>query len=148
MGVIETTEHMRKTTALLYTRYIFRIALFIFIFLWLGRESSRLYTRLYDINRSITYIHPRKVLHPLTIEKKRVGGRENPRIPGPASGRCSDASYGPCLFACSTSLPAPFRAVSTWYSHKRDQPNSARCCYRSDYVLLIRTQPKNMNHNA
>ena len=37
------------------------------------------------------------------------------------------ASYRqqPCLFAWSTSQPAPFLAVSTWYSHSRDQPNSA-----------------------
>ena len=28
-----------------------------------------------------------------------------------------------CLFACSTSLPAPSRAVSTWCCHSRDQPN-------------------------
>ena len=72
---------------------------------------------------------------------------QNSRIPGPANDRCPGASHGPCLLACSTSLPAPFRAVSTWYSHKRDQPNNA-CCCRSDYVLQIRTQPKIMNHNA
>ena len=36
-----------------------------------------------------------------------------------------------CLFACSTSLPAPSRAVSTWYLHKRDQPNNASCCCQS-----------------
>ena len=39
---------------------------------------------------------------------------QNSRIPRPASDRCPGASHGPCLFACSTSLPAPFRAVSTW----------------------------------
>ena len=52
---------------------------------------------------------------------------QNSRIPGPASDRCpsASASNGPCLFACSTSLPALFRAVSTWYSHKRDQVNSS-----------------------
>ena len=37
------------------------------------------------------------------------------------------ASYKrqPCLFAWSTSLPAPLRVVSTWCSHSRDHPNSA-----------------------
>ena len=37
-----------------------------------------------------------------------------------------------CLFAHSTSLATPFRAVSTRYSHKRDQPNSVaavKVCY-------------------
>ena len=48
----------------------------------------------------------------------------------------------PLLSKNSTSFP-PFRAVSTWYSHERAQPNSARCCCcccccrRSE--LLIRT---------
>ena len=33
-----------------------------------------------------------------------------------------------CLFARYASLPAPSRAVCTWYLHKRDQPNNASCC--------------------
>ena len=36
-----------------------------------------------------------------------------------------------CPFACATSLPAPSRAVSSWYPHKRDQPNNASCCCQS-----------------
>ena len=32
----------------------------------------------------------------------------------------------PCLFACSASLPAPPRVVSTWLPHSRDQRN--KCC--------------------
>ena len=51
-----------------------------------------------------------------------------------------------CLFACSTSLPAPPLAISTWYPQKRDQPNNASCCCQGGYVLRI--PPKNMNHNA
>ena len=46
----------------------------------------------------------------------------------------------PCLCACSTSLSAPFRAVSIWYSHKRDQPNDVSC-----YCTY---HPKHMNHDA
>lgn len=34
----------------------------------------------------------------------------------------------PYLFACSTSLPVPSYAVSTWCSHTRDQPNGANVC--------------------
>ena len=49
-----------------------------------------------------------------------MGGRHG-EIPG------QETSYKqqPCLFAWYTSVPAPFRAVSTRYSHSRDQPNSA-----------------------
>ena len=43
---------------------------------------------------------------------------------GPSEGPLSSWKQPLCLFACSTSLPAPFRAVSTWYTHKRDQPNN------------------------
>ena len=32
----------------------------------------------------------------------------------------------PCLFACSASLPAPPRVVSTWLPHSRDQ--RSKCC--------------------
>ena len=31
-----------------------------------------------------------------------------------------------CLFECSTPLPAPSRAVSTWYCYLRDKPNKLR----------------------
>ena len=34
-------------------------------------------------------------------------------------------STRPVCSLCSTSLPAPFRAVSAWYSHSRDEPNSS-----------------------
>lgn len=48
-----------------------------------------------------------------------------------------------CLFACLTSLPAPFRAVFTWYSHKRGQPNNDIFCCQSGCIQL-----KHITHNA
>ena len=124
----------------LYLVYIFRVALFIFIFCGLeGRAACALAA-------CATYeaLHLRFASDVESAFTKYL--IQNSRIPGPGSDRCPGASHGPCLFACSTSLPAPFRVVSTWYSHKRDQPNSARCCCRRD--VLLRTQPKNTNHNA
>ena len=54
-----------------------------------------------------------------------------------------------CLFACSTSLPAPSRAVSTWCLHKRDQPNNASCCCCCQSKLrTFSAEKKSMNHNA
>ena len=50
----------------------------------------------------------------------------------PSERSLSSCKQLPCLFACSTSLPAPFRAVFTWYSHERDPPNNASCCCRSE----------------
>ena len=57
---------------------------------------------------------------------------QNSRIPGPASDRCPGASH---RAVCSRVLPVhqrPTRAVPTWYSHKRDEPNNASCCCRSE----------------
>ena len=51
-----------------------------------------------------------------------------------------------CLFAYSTSLPAPSRAVCTWYSHMRGQPNNASCCCQSKIRTYSAKKP--MNHNA
>ena len=110
-----------------------------------GRKVSRYtYPRLYDSNREITYLYiftlsSSKFLHPLTIGRKRVGGRENSRIPGPASDHCPGPRHGPCLFArvlpvCQDrSVRYP---LGTPTNNKRDQLNSARCCCRSDYVFI------------
>ena len=58
------------------------------------------------------------------------------------SNRWSAASSSPvCLFACSSAgLPAPPRAAPAWYSHPRDQPNTATVLL-SEWTL----QPKNMS---
>lgn len=45
----------------------------------------------------------------------------------------------PCLFAWSTSLPAPSRDVSPWYSHSRDHRNNAT------WVSKRTPQSKNMS---
>ena len=42
-----------------------------------------------------------------------------------AQGPLASYKQQPCLFTCSTSLPALYRAVSICYSHSRDQPNRA-----------------------
>ena len=44
--------------------------------------------------------------------------RETSRIPGPAAAdQLQLVATAHCLFACSASLPAPSRAVSTWSCH-------------------------------
>ena len=47
------------------------------------------------------------------------------------------------LFACSTSLPAQFHAVSTWYSHSHDQPKQ---CH--DAALKVNSSAKDHERNA
>ena len=59
----------------------------------------------------------------------------NHEMPGPASDRCP-AAKGAALsvrvfYQSSTSLPAPCRVVSIWYSHKRELPKNASCCCQS-----------------
>ena len=44
----------------------------------------------------------------------------------------SSYNQQPCLFACSTGPSAPFSAVSTQCSHKRDQSNNASCCCQNE----------------
>ena len=100
-----------------------------------GRKVSRYtYPRLYDSNREITYLYiftlsSSKFLHPLTIGRKRVGGRENSRIPGPASDHCPGPRHGPCLFA--RVLPVcqdrSVRYPLTWYSHKQQARSVKQC---------------------
>ena len=47
------------------------------------------------------------------------------------------------LFACSTSLPAQFHAVSTWYSHSHDQPKQWH-----DAALKVNSSAKDHERNA
>ena len=48
----------------------------------------------------------------------------------------------------STSLPAPFRAVSTWYSTSAINQTISAAVVKVSYVLPILTRTKNMNIDA
>ena len=69
----------------------------------------------------------------------------NSRITNPRTTRSSERplssfNHHLCLLSCVTSLPGPSRAVSTWYPHKRDQPNDTAAAVKVSYV---RTPAKN-----
>ena len=75
----------------------------------------------------------------------------NPRITTSRMIRSSERPLSSCKqqlcpFACSASLPAPSRAVSTLYLHKRDQRNNAN--YGCQSKLRTYSTKKPMNHNA
>ena len=105
---------------------------------------SKYFLTLKIMEEMLSYKNEPKYCHRLTIERKRVDGQENSRTTWSSEQSLSSCKLQPCLFACPTCLPAPFRAVSTWESHSAINQTAA-AAVKVTYVLPIRTQPKNLN---